>query len=307
MNRDYRPKLRVSLIKNLTKPAFKNPFTFVSQLDITNTDDGKTSEALTGSDLAWKMLYTGPQSELLPIKFIFSCSTSVWDVVYTMSDGRVQTLVANTSNSTVTGAVSMMASSYSNPFRLKMNEVYQEVNSNTTTITPEEVTKRYELEMSKALISGLIVNTVALPVDAAQLRRNEVVTRLPAVALWFLVSTNFLFMLLAISLAIWATRSSSTEVHQAQLRLSSAGLAAQLFSHQTSTLAVKDDFELFHDKENIIEGEEEKLPLVTICSSALGGAEFVVQSTSKASDDSEQERYSFIGRPAPRLANRVTL
>jgi hypothetical protein len=223
-----------------------------------------------------------------------------------MSEGRVDALVVKAGNSTVTGAVSMMASSYSNSFRMKMNEVYNGVNTNRTQVTPEEITTRYELEMSKALVSGLIVNSISVPVETAQLRRNEVVTRLPAVALWLLVSANVLFMLLAIGLAVWGTRSSSTEVYQVQLRLSSAGLAAQLFSHQTSTLPTSDDFDLFHANENIIEGEDEKMPLVTICTSAIGGAEFVVQSPDKESTYSEQERLSFINQPVSRLATQVT-
>ncbi|KAJ4382433.1 hypothetical protein N0V86_002768 [Didymella sp. IMI 355093] len=294
-------------IKKVISPALKNPFTFFSQLDIPGDDDGSYSKAFEESDLAWKWSSAGPQSAYVSTKFIFSCSTKVWDVEYSMSDGRVQALVAKASDSTVTGAVSMMASSYSNSFRMKMNEVYNGVNTNRTHVTPEEMTKRYELEMSKALMSGLIVNTVPVPVERAQLRGNEVVTRLPAVALWLLVSVNVLFMLLAIGLAVWGTRSSSAEVHQVQLRLSSAGLAAQLFSYQTSTLAASDDFELFHTDENIIEGEDQKMPLVTICSSAMGGAEFVVHSTDRESNNSEQERLSFINQPVSHLATRITL
>jgi hypothetical protein len=75
MNYDYHPPLPAALIKKTTSPAFKNPFTFVSQLDIPGDDDGSYPKAFEESDLAWKWSSAGPQSAYVSTKFIFSCST----------------------------------------------------------------------------------------------------------------------------------------------------------------------------------------------------------------------------------------
>jgi hypothetical protein len=199
-----------------------------------------------------------------------------------MINNEVTSLIPILSNGSVAGIVSMPSGTFAAATSNSANRVFQEVNREQSQLTPSTLQNRYEIEMSKAMIQSLVVHSVPAPANAVQLRRNEVITRLPALALWLLVAGNILFVLLAIAMAVCAIKFSSQEVHQAQLRLSSAGLAAQLFGPDTAQRAARDDFELFHGAEvGDADAPEKTNSSVDIRSTALGGAEFVVQSMEK--------------------------
>lgn len=138
---------------------------------------------------------------------------AVWDVEYTFLDGKVRDLTSKLSNDSITGMVSMIASEYAVELHNPLNKVWEDVNRDVKSITLEQLTKRYEIEMSKAMLISLVVNSVDVPADLVQMKRHEIVTRLPALALWLLVTGNSLFALLAITIAICAIKSASTEVH----------------------------------------------------------------------------------------------
>lgn len=320
-------KMDQKVIPNITadevNTVFKNPFTFVSQISVSTKDEGGWSDAIEKSDLIWRR----QNDSTTAAKFLYSCSSkgessdhssdfinhsflSVWDVEYTMIDGKVESLIPTLSNGTVTGIVSTMGTSFGGVFVGLLTKVFGEVNRDRNNHTPAQFTKNYELEISKALISNLIAHSIAVPVDLVQLRRNEVNTRLPASALWLLVTANVLFVLLAIVIAVCAVKSASFEVQQAQLRLSSAGLAAQLFSPETAQRAATNDFDLFH-KVGVDEVDlEEMESTVEIRGSVLAGAEFCVHSTGQEAQKAftgQLGEHCMIDQPVQRLLNRRTL
>jgi len=156
-----------------------------------------------------------------------------------------------------------------------LNQAYDEVNRDIGSHTPDQFRKRYEIEMSKALLTTLGAFSIPVPVDQVQLRRNELVTRLPALALWMLFIGNALFAFLAVVITIYAFRSGSAEVHQCQIRLSFAGLASQLFSPDTAQQTAKNDFDLFHKRHS---EDDTSTPdsAIEVHSSLSGGAMFVL-------------------------------
>jgi hypothetical protein len=200
---------------------------------------------------------------------------SVWDVEYTSIDGKIQHLAPKLSNGTVVGIVSAVASDFVAELTDILNRVYEEVSRNVVPQTPAQFKTNYEMEMSKGLLATLGAFSIPVPVDQVQLKRNELVTRLPALALWLLIIGNALFAFLAIAITIYALKSGSNEVQQCQLRLSSAGLASQLFSPDTARQPARNEFDLFHERDPE-EDTSAPTPIVEIHSSLPGGAMFVV-------------------------------
>lgn len=160
--------------------------------------------------------------------------------------------------------------------------------------------------MSNALLVPLIVHSVPAPVSQVQLRENKVVTRRPALALWLLTSGNALFALLAFFIAIYAFRSASTDADQVQLRLGSAGLAAQMFGTETAEQAARDDFDLFH-KRDLDDEEDESTSVVEVRNTFQGRAKFVTLSSGRDLVDQQQKQRMFTDVSIQRLLNRRTL
>jgi hypothetical protein len=178
--------------------------------------------------------------------------------------------------------VSMMSLDTVNKMATGKNKVITQVNSNIT--TPEVFIKEYEYTISKQMGIPLIVHTEAVPAILTQRRKASVITRLPKVALWLLVVANLLFALLGCVLASLAFKATSPEVHQVHVRLSTAGLAAQLFDPQHARREGNNDGELFREK-----SRDEKMACdkrVGIRRTVHGGAEFVAHDTG---DDASME------------------
>jgi hypothetical protein len=72
-----------------------------------------------------------------------------------------------------------------------------------------------------------------------------------------------------------AIRATTPKVHQVHVRLTTAGLAAQLFDWQHARKAVKDDRKLFKENTEEKHGNTVATKRVTVRCSAPGGAEFV--------------------------------
>jgi hypothetical protein len=132
----------------------------------------------------------------------------------------------------------------------------------------------YELGMSKAFAVPLVAHTVPTSPSIAQRRVSSIITKLPVVALWLLVTANLLFAVFGLVLAVLAIRAASPEVQQAHTRLTTAGLAAQLFDWQHARKEARNDRELFQEtaekdsKETFRKG-------VSVKCTAPGGAEFI--------------------------------
>jgi hypothetical protein len=188
----------------------------------------------------------------------------------------VSSLSAKKSEGAVAGMVSMMSLESVRKMTTGKNKVITQANNNIT--TPEAFIKEYEYSISKQMSVPLIVHTEPSPATLTQLRKASVITRLPKVALWLLVVANLVFALLGCILALLALRATSPEVHQVHVRLSTAGLAAQLFDPQHARCEGKNDAALFREK-----NRDEKMGLdkrVGIRRTVHGGAEFVAHDTS---------------------------
>ncbi|KAJ4404401.1 hypothetical protein N0V91_005922 [Didymella pomorum] len=161
--------------------------------------------------------------------------------------------------------------------------------------------------MSKAMLITLVAFSIPAPVDQVHIRANEVVTRLPAVALWLLLSGNALSALLALVITVCALKSASADVLQVQLRLSSAGLAAQLFSPESAEQSAREDFDLFHQR-GVAQEELEDTAQVRIRRSPFGGAKFVtLPSNGQDTDDRYQKQGSISETSVQRLLSRQTV
>jgi hypothetical protein len=311
---------------NETQDMFKNPFPWVSQLQFSREDEQSWIDAIDKDNLTFKW-----RTDVGRTMFVYACDSkgtfdfcehlhfkvsrtdpaTVWDVEYTIIDGKVQHLTPTLSNGSVAGMVSMIASEFVNEMTGPLGNVLDEVNRDVKSLTLAQYTKRYEIEMSKAMLTTLVAFSVPAPVDRILLRVNDVITRLPAVALWLLLSGNALFALLAVVITVCALKSASVDVHQVHLRLSSAGLAAQLFSPESAEQTAKEDSDLFHQRD--LEGDSEETLLegtarVQIHGSTLGGAKFVTISTNGPDSEDQQQRQSLsTGVSMERSLSRQTL
>ncbi|KAF2821695.1 hypothetical protein CC86DRAFT_470389 [Ophiobolus disseminans] len=258
----------VRTIKNTTiqdsNNIFRNPWRWLSQIGL-QADPWDLPTELSQSSLVWEMSSDNR-------RFFLSCSTMVWDASFAFAGDKVLSLSTTKSNGSVTGIVSMPSVSSGGYFTDLTNQVLRETNKNLT--TPEAFVKQYELAMSKAYLVWLVTHTVPAPADLVQRRETKVITRLPATALWLLVAANLLFALFAVVLSSMAIRETSPEVHQVHTRLSTAGLAAQLFDWKHSRKPAQGDFELFQEN-NTAKTEEPSLrKRVGVRCTDAGGAEF---------------------------------
>ncbi|KAF1937843.1 hypothetical protein EJ02DRAFT_514911 [Clathrospora elynae] len=205
----------------------------------------------------------------LPVAF-----TEIWDVVVSFVNGEITTLSNTKSNGSVAGITSGVS--------------LPSFGWNHT--TPDDFIAVYEMSISKALALPLVVHTVPAPPDLVQRRVTKIITKLPAIALWLLVTSNLFFALFGLVLSVLAIRATSPEVHQIHTRLTTAGLAAQLFDWQHARRAAKNDQELF--TENLNNGSKKGVEKrISVRATATGGAEFLTEnvlSTVTSLEDEEQ-------------------
>lgn len=109
----------------------------------------------------------------------------------------------------------------------------------------------------------------------AQIRTSKVVTRLPVAALWTLVVANLSFALLGLGLAIWALKVTTPVVHQVQMRLGIAGLAAALFDRENFEQSARADDGLFAEKSGMGKGEVD-VKRIGFRRTSTGGSTFTV-------------------------------
>lgn len=147
------------------------------------------------------------------------------------------------------------------------------VETNRQYITPENFVTTYEQAMSKVMSVHLIVQTVLERVLYVHRRAPAVITRLLKVALWLLVVANSMFAFLGLAIAFIECKAASPRIHQPQIRLSTPGLAAQLFTSLYARREAKNDFQLFQQENNSVLGTD--ITRVHIRPTSFGGAEFV--------------------------------
>jgi hypothetical protein len=154
---------------------------------------------------------------------------------------------------------------------MRMTEALIQITNNLT--TTEAWIKSYELAISKQMSTPLVLHTIPAPATLVQRRKTAVITRLPKAALWLLIVANLLFAILGCVLAVLAIKATSPEVHQVHVRLSTAGLAAQLFDASQAQHRANNDKELFRETVK----EEMSLPGKRVClkHTVHGGVKYV--------------------------------
>ena len=264
--------------------TFRNPWHWMAKINVL-VEDPELPESFLTSPHLLKKRNDGNKSA-----FLLNCNTTgectfavriptvradfvVYDTEHTVVNNMITSLSTTKSNGSVAGMVSMTSLASLNFRTLGNNFVVFEVNRNLT--TPEAFIETYALSMSKRMSVPLVVHTVPAPAILVQRRVTSVVTKLPKLALWLLVVANLFFALLGLVLAILALKVTSPKVHQVQIRLSTAGLVAQLFDPGHAQSEAKNDEKLF---ERDIRGKTVVNEVVVgVQCTASGGAEFVTE------------------------------
>ncbi|KAF9701743.1 hypothetical protein EKO04_000960 [Ascochyta lentis] len=258
--------LNTSFPLNLTSQdsdaIFSNPWRWLGKTEIQSDKSDLTAPFLNSTQLLWAARF-GPV-------FLLTCNTTVFDVSYSVINNQVSSLTTSKSNGSVAGMVSMHSLNSLSGMDVGRNQVVFEINENRT--TPDAFIRNFELSMSKVMSAPLVVHTVPVSAGLVQRRATKVITKLPKLALWLLVASNLLFALLGLVLAVLALKATSPDTRQIQIRLSTAGLAAQLFNPRHAQCKVKDDSNLF--KENWRDGQVANEVKVGVRRTSAGGVEF---------------------------------
>jgi hypothetical protein len=178
---------------------------------------------------------------------------SVWDLNYTAIDGAVTSVTKAKSNGTVSGIASMLMSEMF-PYSYALSETLVS-SAFASAANLDDLIVGMTRGMARNYIAPIGSQSTSRSALSVQTRVTKIVSRVPKIALWLLVSTNILYTILAISLAILALLVASPDTYQLRIRLSGVGLAAQLFEGAFSERAVKNEKELF---ENQGKGLDEK-------------------------------------------------
>ena len=198
--------------------------------------------------------------------------SSVWDLDYTTLKGQVTNVTKRKSNSTTTGAASMVMSallSY-NPTGL----TFINTAAGNAYTNADDYLVRISRGLAKLDLAGIASVADTRSAHLVQSRITKLVSRVPKTVLWILVTANSVYVVIAIALAVlalWVT-SDNCDVSQVRIRLSVVGLASQLLEGPVSERAVKDDKELFENQS--ANYSEQKKVKVTITEE--GGAAFEV-------------------------------
>jgi hypothetical protein len=166
-------------------------------------------------------------------------------MTYVKVRGQITSLTKSASNGSTAGMASMPGTRFVGT----LANVFQDLSTGPESrSSPSAFISAFEIGMSKAYSFPLASQLSSRASLSAQVRSSKVVTRLPVAALWTLVVANVGFAILGVGLAIWAMRLASPAVHQTQMRLGVAGLAAALFDRETFEQSARGDNGLFSEK-----------------------------------------------------------
>ncbi|ORX97952.1 hypothetical protein BCR34DRAFT_158720 [Clohesyomyces aquaticus] len=218
--------------------VFRNPWHWIAAIAVYEDNDLLSS---TQPDI-WRAGWVYDLMMLL-------CNTTVWEVTYTSVDGQVQSMTSTMSNSSVAGIISMPSAyvwgNMGDAFSTAVDDANQAQSST------HDMVNAYSLAMSHRFVATLSgqLNERASP--KVQRGDSLLITQTSKAAFWCLVLLNLLFALFGIILAGIALFISSVDVHQIQMRLSIAGLTAEVFEKAHSQKAAKSETDLFpeNDKE----------------------------------------------------------
>jgi cell division protein FtsL len=122
--------------------------------------------------------------------------------------------------------------------------------ANAIAHSEEEFTQSYKREIARGYATSLATQLSERPALLVQTRSSKIVSKVPKAALWLLVTANLVFAIIAISLTALAISVISSDVHQLRLRMSIAGLTAQLFEGEHAERKVKEEEGLFEEHQS---------------------------------------------------------
>ncbi|KAJ4288110.1 hypothetical protein N0V90_012127 [Kalmusia sp. IMI 367209] len=178
------------------------------------------------------------------------CNVTVWDMTYVKAGGKITSLTKSRSNGSMAGMSSMPGTRFIGTLA---NVFQDESTGPEARSSPSAFIRSFEIGMSKSYSYPLASQLNSRASLLAQFRTSKVVTKLPIAALWTLVVANVGYAVLGLALAIWAMKRANPDVHQVQMRLGVAGLAAALFDREKFEQSAHADDSLFTEKSK--EGE----------------------------------------------------
>jgi uncharacterized membrane protein len=177
--------------------------------------------------------------------FVLGCNTTVYDVSYDSVDGKIARFVVQMSNASLANFVQkpISATSVADPY-LQQNAVTASFSNSV-----QELADKMALSYSKAALSIAAQSFKQAPTEYAQQRTSLLVARVSVAPLFALVGANLLFVVAGIVLLVIALIFRTTEVREAQARLSITGVVAHAFENRHSSQLVKEVEELFEENE----------------------------------------------------------
>ena len=164
-----------------------------------------------------------------------------------MVNQKLKHLTKTKSNSTTTGTVSMPLADMWFIGTSAFQDALQESSIFSVGNEVDVRVRAYSRAVSRAYISEMASMTERRPALSAQSRVSRVVTKVPKLAVWLLVSANILFMLHGIVFAGLAVVATSPSVYQLALRLNITGLTALGFEGAFALNKAKESRDLFEE------------------------------------------------------------
>jgi hypothetical protein len=178
------------------------------------------------------------------VAFVLMCSTTLYDIEYDSVNQSITRFVATASNTSV-------ANIWQGP--MAFVDVGQPNLQTAVTVAASTATDAQDLADQIALAYSKVALGVGAqsvqraPALAAQERTSLLVARVPMAALFSLVASNLLFVLVGVALTIAALATSGDEVRDVQARLSIFGLVADRFEGLRASRGAEEMEELFEE------------------------------------------------------------
>lgn len=184
------------------------------------------------------------------VAFVFYCSTTVYDTIYTAINGSIASMVSQPSNTSITTMMRVVQEN-TRAADIKLQDA-----TNLAALGPtvQAMADTFALQYSISLLSLVAGALVPNPVIELQQRSEMIVARIPESALYLLVASILLLVVFGIFLTIVAliAAMSTQNIEEVTARMSLQGLVAERLESERSQTAVKDLDEMFEEKAGVV-------------------------------------------------------